>query len=178
MTIKETGIEGLLIVEPKVFMDPRGFFYESYHQERLSGHGVNYQFIQDNQSRSAYGVIRGLHYQKHPHTQAKIVRVTEGAIFDVAVDIRPGSPTYGRWFGLELSANNFLQLMIPGGFAHGLSVLTEYASVQYKCDQYYHPESESGIRFDDPDLKIDWKIDPLKAIVSEKDLILPYFKQL
>jgi len=178
MTVKETGIEGLLIVEPKVFKDPRGSFYESFHQERLSGHGINYQFIQDNQSRSAFGVIRGLHYQKHPHAQSKLVRVTEGAIFDVAVDIRPGSPTYGRWFGLEISADNFLQLMIPGGFAHGLSVLTEHATVQYKCDQYYHPESESGIRFDDPDLKIDWKIDPLKAIVSEKDLLLPYLKQL
>ena len=178
MIVKETGIEGLLILEPKVFKDPRGFFYESFHQERLAGFGINYQFIQDNQSRSAYGVIRGLHYQNSPHAQAKLVRATEGAIFDVAVDIRAGSPTYGRWFGLELSADNFKQLLIPGGFAHGLSVLTEHATVQYKCDQYYHPESESGIRFDDPDLKIDWKIDPLKAIVSEKDLLLPYFKQL
>ena len=178
MTIKETGIEGLLIIEPKVFKDPRGFFYESYHQERLAEHGINYQFTQDNQSRSTYGVVRGLHFQNHPHAQAKLVRVTRGAIFDVAVDIRPGSPSYGHWFGLELSEDNFLQLLIPGGFAHGLSVQSEQATVQYKCDEYYHPESESGIRFDDPDLNIDWKIDPQSAMVSEKDLILPYLKQL
>ena len=178
MIVKETGIEGLLVLEPRVFKDPRGFFYESYHKEELSKYGIDCEFIQDNQSRSSYGVIRGLHYQEEPHAQVKLVRVTEGAIFDVAVDIRPGSPTYGKWFGIELSAANFLQLMIPGGFAHGLSVLSERASVLYKCDQYYHPESESGIRFDDPDLMIDWKIDPEKAIISEKDRILPYFKQL
>jgi len=178
MILKETGIEGLLIIEPKVFKDPRGYFYESYHHERLSQNGIEYSFIQDNHSRSGYGVIRGLHYQKEPHAQAKLVRVTEGSIFDVAVDIRPGSPTYGKWFGIELSAENFLQLLIPGGFAHGLSVLSEHASVLYKCDQYYHPESESGIRFDDPDLMIDWRIGPEKAIISEKDRVLPYFNQL
>lgn len=178
MIVKETGIEGLLILEPKVFKDPRGYFYESYHEEELSRHGVNYTFIQDNQSRSSHGVIRGLHYQKAPHAQAKLVRVIEGVIFDVAVDIRPGSPTFGKWFGVELSAENFLQLMIPEGFAHGLSVLSERASVHYKCNQYYHPESESGIRFDDPDLQIDWRIDPEKAVISEKDRDLPYFKQL
>lgn len=178
MKVKETGIEGLLVLEPRVFKDPRGFFYESYHKERLDQHGVDYEFIQDNQSRSTYGVIRGLHYQKQPHAQVKLVRVTEGAIFDVAVDIRPGSATYGKWFGLEISAENFLQLLIPGGFAHGLAILSDYATVQYKCDQYYHPESESGIRFDDPDLNIDWRIDPEKVIISEKDRILPYLKQL
>ena len=178
MIVKETGIEGLLVLEPRVFKDPRGFFYESYKKEELSKQGINYTFIQDNQSRSSYGVIRGLHYQEEPHAQVKLVRVTEGAIFDVAVDIRPGSTTYGKWFGIELSTENFLQLMIPGGFAHGFSVLSDRASVLYKCDQYYHPESESGIRFDDPDLQIDWKIDPEKAIISEKDRILPYFKQL
>lgn len=178
MKVKETGIEGLLVLEPRVFKDPRGFFYESYHKERLDRHGVDYEFIQDNQSRSSYGVIRGLHYQKQPHAQAKLVRVTEGAIFDVAVDIRPGSPTYGKWFGVEISAENFLQLLIPGGFAHGLSVLSDHATVIYKCDQYYHPESEFGISFDDPDLNIDWRIDPKKAIVSEKDRILPYLKQI
>ena len=113
MIVKETGIEGLLVLEPRVFKDPRGFFYESYHKEELSKYGINYEFIQDNHSRSSYGVIRGLHYQKEPHTQAKLLRVTEGAIYDVAVDIRPGSPTYGKWFGIELSAANFLQLMIP-----------------------------------------------------------------
>ncbi len=178
MKVKETGIEGLLVLEPRIFKDPRGFFYESYHKERLDQHGVDYEFIQDNQSRSSYGVIRGLHYQKEPHAQSKLVRVTEGAIFDVAVDIRPGSPTYGKWFGLEISAENFLQLLIPGGFAHGLSVLSDHATVLYKCDRYYHPESESGIRFDDPDLQIDWRIDPENAIVSERDRILPCLKQL
>jgi dTDP-4-dehydrorhamnose 3,5-epimerase len=178
MNIKETGIEGLLLIEPRVFKDPRGYFYESYHRESLSRKGIEYSFIQDNQSRSGFGVIRGLHYQKEPHAQAKLVRVTEGSIFDVAVDIRPGSPTYGKWFGTELSADNFLQMLIPGGFAHGLSVLSEHATILYKCDQYYHPESESGIRFDDPDLQIDWKIDPEKAIISEKDRILPFFNQL
>ncbi|MCK5693782.1 MAG: dTDP-4-dehydrorhamnose 3,5-epimerase [Bacteroidales bacterium] len=178
MIVKETGIEGLLILEPRVFKDPRGFFYESYHKEEFSRKGIGYEFIQDNQSRSSYGVIRGLHFQKEPYAQAKLVRVTEGALFDVAVDIRPGSPSYGQWFGIELSAKNFLQLLIPGGFAHGLSILSDQATVQYKCDQYYRPESESGIRFDDPDLQIDWKIDPEKAVISEKDRILPYLKQL
>ncbi len=178
MIVKETGIEGLLILEPRVFKDPRGFFYESYHKEELAGHGIEYEFIQDNSSRSSYGVIRGLHYQKEPYAHSKMVRVTEGAIYDVAVDIRPGSPTYGKCFGVELSAENFLQLMIPAGFAHGLSVLSDHATVQYKCDKYYKPESESGIRFDDPDLHIDWKIDSGKAVISEKDRILPYFKQL
>lgn len=178
MIIKQTGIEGLLVIEPKVFKDPRGYFYESYHQERLNQNGIEYSFIQDNQSRSSFGVIRGLHYQKEPHAQAKLVRVTEGSIFDVALDIRPGSPTYGKWFGIELSADNFLQMLIPGGFAHGLSVLSGYASVFYKCDHYYHPESESGIRFDDPDLQIDWRIPREKAIISEKDRDLPYLNQL
>lgn len=178
MKVKETGIEGLLILEPGIFKDPRGYFYESYHKERLNGFGVENVFIQDNQSRSSFGVIRGLHYQKEPYAQAKLVRVTEGAIFDVAVDLRSGSPTYGEWFGVEITAENFLQMMIPAGFAHGLSVLSDHATVIYKCDQYYHPESETGIRFDDPDLRIDWKIDPDKVIVSEKDRILPYLKQL
>ena len=178
MIVKETDIEGLLILEPRVFKDPRGFFYESYHKEELARNGIEYEFIQDNQSRSSYGVIRGLHFQEEPHAQAKLVHVTEGAVYDVAVDIRSGSPSYGSWFGIELSAENFLQLLIPGGFAHGLAVLSEKATVQYKCDQYYHPESESGIRFDDPDLLIDWRIDPEKAVISEKDRILPYFKQL
>ncbi|MCD4711004.1 MAG: dTDP-4-dehydrorhamnose 3,5-epimerase [Bacteroidales bacterium] len=178
MKVEETGIEGLLVLEPRVFKDPRGFFYESYHKERLARHGVDYEFTQDNQSRSTYGIIRGLHYQKQPHAQTKLVRVTEGAIFDVAVDIRPGSRTYGKWFGLEISADNFIQLLIPGGFAHGLAILSDHATVLYKCDQYYHPESESGIRFDDPDLNIDWRIDPKKVVISEKDRILPYLKQL
>jgi dTDP-4-dehydrorhamnose 3,5-epimerase len=178
MIVKETGIEGLLILEPKVFKDSRGYFLESYRREHLEGSGIDCNFIQDNQSRSGYGVLRGLHFQKEPHAQTKLIRVIEGSIFDVAVDIRPDSPSYGTWFGLELSAENFLQLLIPAGFAHGYSVLSDQAIVLYKCDQYYHPESEAGIRFDDPDLQIDWNIDPEKAIISEKDKKLPYFKQL
>jgi dTDP-4-dehydrorhamnose 3,5-epimerase len=177
MVAKETGIDGLLILEPKIFKDSRGYFFESYHQRKLSRLIPEYNFIQDNQSRSCYGVIRGLHYQKEPYAQAKLVRVTEGTVFDVAVDIRPGSSTFGLWFGIELSADNFLQLIIPGGFAHGFSVLSDHATLLYKCDQYYHPQSESGIRFDDPDLMIDWKIEPDKMLISEKDRLLPYLNQ-
>ncbi|MDF1574114.1 MAG: dTDP-4-dehydrorhamnose 3,5-epimerase [Bacteroidales bacterium] len=177
MKIIETGIEGLLVLEPKVIHDPRGYFYESYHKQGLEQSGLRYDFIQDNQSRSVYGVIRGLHYQKVPFAQAKLVRVSEGAVLDVALDIRPGSPSYGKWFAVELSAENFLQLIIPEGFAHGYSVLSDRAILQYKCTEYYHPESEAGIRFDDPTLNIDWKIDPEKAIISEKDRKLPYFVQ-
>lgn len=178
MKVIEIHMEGLLVLEPKVYKDSRGYFYESFHQERLEQLGIKKQFIQDNQSRSVYGVIRGLHYQKDPFAQAKLVRVTEGSILDVALDIRPGSPSYGKYFSIELSADNFLQMMIPEGFAHGFSVLSEKATLQYKCSQYYHPESEAGIRFDDPDLQIDWKVEPGKAIVSDKDRMLPYFKQI
>jgi dTDP-4-dehydrorhamnose 3,5-epimerase len=178
MNVKETFIDGLVVIEPRVFRDHRGFFYESYHKKRLEELGIENVFIQDNQSRSAYGVIRGLHYQKESFAQTKLVRVTEGIIFDVAVDIRSGSPTYGKWFGLEISSENFLQLLIPAGFAHGFSVLSDHATVFYKCDQYYHPESEAGIRFDDPDLQIDWRVEPDKATVSDKDRNLPFLKQL
>ena len=178
MVVKETGIGGLLILEPKVYKDSRGYFFESHHRDRLVEAGIDHAFIQDNESRSVHGVLRGLHFQKEPHAQTKLVRVIVGRIYDVAVDIRPGSPTYGRWFGLELSEENHLQIVIPAGFAHGFSVLSEHAIVHYKCDAYYHPESEAGIRFDDPDLGIDWKIDPAKAIISEKDSKLPYLKQL
>lgn len=178
MVVKETGISGLLILEPKVYKDPRGYFFESYHRERLIEAGIEQTFIQDNESRSTHGVLRGLHFQKEPHAQAKLVRVILGRIYDVAVDIRPGSPTFGLWYGVELSEENFLQILIPAGFAHGFSVLSDHTIVQYKCNEYYHPESEAGIRFDDPDLGIDWKIDPEKAIISEKDRKLPFLKQL
>ena len=177
MITRETGIEGLLIIEPKVYRDERGYFLESYHQERLNALGISHQFIQDNQSRSVQDVIRGLHFQKEPYAQTKLVRVTEGTIYDLAVDLREGSDTYGSWFGIELSINNHLQLLIPKGFAHGFSVLSEHATILYKCDTNYHPESESGIRFDDPDLKIDWKVDLAKAIISDKDKVLPYLKE-
>jgi len=178
MEIRNTGLEGLLVVEPRVFQDPRGYFFESYHRDELKDHGIDYEFIQDNQSRSTHGVIRGLHFQNAPHGQTKLVRVTEGSIYDVAVDLRQESPTFGQWFGIELSADNFLQLLIPKGFAHGFSVLSDHATLYYKCDDYYHPQSESGIRFDDPDLGIDWKVAPGKAIISDKDRNLPYIKQI
>jgi dTDP-4-dehydrorhamnose 3,5-epimerase len=178
MKTRDTGIEGLMIIEPKVYRDERGYFLESYHQERLKALGINHHFIQDNQSRSVQGVIRGLHLQKAPFAQTKLVRVTEGTIYDVAVDLREGSNTYGSWFGIELSINNHLQLLIPKGFAHGFSVLSQHATILYKCDTIYHPESESGIRFDDADLKIDWKVDLASAVISEKDRVLPYFNEL
>lgn len=142
----------------------------------MEANGIHCDFIQDNQSRSSFGVIRGLHYQRKPYAQTKLIRVIEGVIFDVAVDIRRGSPTYGKWFGLELSAENFLQLLVPAGFAHGFSVLSEYATVNYKCDTYYEPDSESGIHYGDPDLDIDWKLDIKQAVISEKDRNLPPLK--
>jgi dTDP-4-dehydrorhamnose 3,5-epimerase len=178
MRTRETGIAGLTIIEPAVFRDERGYFFESYHLEKLEQKGIQNIFIQDNQSRSVRGVIRGLHYQREPHAQCKLVRVTEGTVYDVAVDIRPGSPSYGKWFGIELSAENLLQLLIPEGFAHGFSVLSSHATIFYKCDAYYHPGSESGIRFDDPELQIDWKVDLASAIVSDKDMNLPFLKNI
>ena len=168
-------IKGLLIVEPKVFEDSRGYFFEAYNQELFQGNGITPNFVQDNQSRSTYGVIRGLHYQLNPYAQAKLVRVLEGNILDVAVDIRKNSPTYGQHFSIELSAENKKQLFLPAGFAHGFSVLSETAIVLYKCDAFYNKQSEGGIRYNDETLKIDWKIDPAKAIVSEKDIELPFF---
>lgn len=173
MNIINTPIEGLFIIEPKVFEDPRGYFYESYSAQKLKEYGIDTVFVQDNQSKSSYGVIRGLHYQLPPYAQTKLVRAVEGAIFDVAVDLRKGSPTFGEWFGVELSAENKKQLYVPKGFAHGFSVLSEITVVQYKCDDYYHPECEGGINYNDSSLNIDWKIPVDKALVSTKDNILP-----
>ena len=178
MNIRQTGIEGLVILEPVIHGDRRGYFMETYHRARLENLGIRHHFVQDNESRSVYGVIRGLHFQKDPHAQAKLIRVTEGAIYDVAVDIRTSSSTFGKWYGLELSADNHLQFLVPRGFAHGFSVISEHATLFYKCDAYYHPESESGIGFDDPDLQIDWKVSAGDAIVSPKDRDLPSFKEL
>lgn len=175
MIIKETGIAGLILLEPEIYKDQRGYFFESYHNQRM---GLGIEFIQDNQSRSHRNVIRGLHYQKDPYAQIKLVRVVEGSIFDVAIDLRAGSSTFGHWYGIELNVENHLQLLIPKGFAHGFSVLSAYATVLYKCDAYYHPEAEAGIHFNDPDLNIDWLIEPGEEIVSEKDRMLPYFKEL
>lgn len=176
MTIKNTDIPGLIILEPRVLEDSRGYFYESYNKEKMRSAGITMEFVQDNQSKSQYGVIRGLHYQKNPSAQSKLVRVLEGKIFDVAVDIRKGSPAFGRWYGLELSSENKLQLFIPRGFAHGFSVLSETAVVLYKCDSFYDPAAESGINCLDPALKIEWGIRPEKAIISAKDQKQPLFK--
>ncbi len=173
MPFIETGIPDLLVFEPAVFKDSRGFFFESYNQKTFNGAGVDYAFVQDNQSYSSYGVIRGLHYQIPPFAQAKLVRALAGTILDVAVDIRKGSPTFGKSFSIELSAENKKQLMIPAGFAHGFSVLSEVAEVMYKCDQFYSKVSEQGIIYNDPTLNIDWKIPMDKALVSDKDLELP-----
>jgi dTDP-4-dehydrorhamnose 3,5-epimerase len=175
MPFVETGLPGLLIFEPMVFEDSRGFFYESYNEKVFTAQGVNLKFVQDNQSRSSYGVIRGLHYQMPPFAQSKLVRALVGSILDVVVDIRKGSPTYGKSFTIELSAENKKQLFVPAGFAHGFSVLSEIAEVLYKCDQFYNKASEGGILYNDPVLHIDWKIPADKAVVSEKDIILPGF---
>ncbi|HEX6426374.1 MAG TPA: dTDP-4-dehydrorhamnose 3,5-epimerase [Niastella sp.] len=175
MPFIETGFPGLLVFEPMVFDDSRGFFFEAYNQKNFGGAGIENQFVQDNQSRSTYGVIRGLHYQIAPFAQAKLVRALVGSILDVVVDIRKGSPSYGKTFSIELSADNKKQLFIPAGFAHGFSVLSDVAEVLYKCDQFYSKASEHGILYNDPVLQIDWQIPLAQAIVSDKDLVLPVF---
>jgi dTDP-4-dehydrorhamnose 3,5-epimerase len=176
MNVVPTPIKDLVVIEPNVFKDPRGYFFEAYNSEKFHKNGIETAFVQDNQSKSSYGVIRGLHYQLNPHAQTKLVRVLEGEIFDVAVDIRKGSPTFGKWFGIELSAENKKQLYIPQGFAHGFSVLSETAIVFYKCDNLYSPGSEGGIIYNDSELNIDWKVAPSKAILSAKDLKNPHLK--
>jgi dTDP-4-dehydrorhamnose 3,5-epimerase len=165
-----------LIFEPVVFQDNRGIFFESFNSNLFAQQGISNIFVQDNQSTSYYGVIRGLHYQLNPNSQSKLVRVINGSILDVAVDIRKGSPFFGRAFQIELSSENKKQLFIPKGFAHGFSVLSNLAEVMYKCDDYYDKESEGGILYNDPTLKIDWKIPAEKMIVSGKDLNNPCFK--
>ncbi len=172
--IEKTFINDLIVLEPIVYEDERGFFFESYNKVKLDDLGVIFNFIQDNQSFSKKGVIRGLHYQNPPYAQAKLVRVLEGEIIDVAVDLRKDSPTYGKSFSILLSAENKKQLLVPQGFAHGFSVISETASVMYKCDQVYDKTSEGGIKFDDPSLNIDWGMNLDEAIVSEKDQVLPY----
>ena len=165
-----------MVFEPRVFEDSRGFFFEAYNETIFNEAGVNYKFVQDNQSFSKYGVIRGLHYQLNPHAQCKLVRVLEGRILDVAVDIRKNSASFGKHFSVELSADNKKQLLIPHGFAHGFSVLSPTAAVLYKCDAFYSKESEGGIIFNDADLAIDWQLPLTDAIVSDKDIVLPSFK--
>jgi dTDP-4-dehydrorhamnose 3,5-epimerase len=178
MIFSTCHIPGLLVIEPRVFEDSRGYFFEAYNESVFESQGVSTSFVQDNQSRSSYGVIRGLHYQLNPHAQTKLVRVVEGSILDVAVDIRKGSPTYGQHFDIELSAENKKQLFIPAGFAHGFSVLSDFAVLLYKCDHLYAKESEGGIRFDDPALAINWKVDAGKAIVSDRDASLPLLRDV
>ncbi|HEY1196817.1 dTDP-4-dehydrorhamnose 3,5-epimerase [Flavobacterium sp.] len=174
MTIQETFIKDLIIIEPLVFVDERGFFFESYNKTKLESLAISIDFVQDNQSFSKRGTLRGLHYQNPPFAQTKLVRVLEGEIIDVAVDLRKDSPTFGKSFSILLSAENKKQLLVPQGFAHGFSVISETASVMYKCDQFYNKASEGGIKFNDPSLNIDWGMNLDDAIVSEKDQILPF----
>lgn len=176
MEIIETPIAGLMIIKPRVFEDARGFFCESYNRKIFVEAGINLDFCQDNQSKSAYGVIRGLHYQLHPQSQSKLVSVTIGSVWDVAVDLRKNSPTFGQWYGIELSADNKLQFLIPQGFAHGFSVISETALFTYKCDNFYNQTLERGVLYNDPALNIDWKIPADKAIISPKDQAHPLFK--
>ena len=173
MPFINTDLPGLIIWEPRVLEDQRGYFYESYNRKTFKDAGLNYDFVQDNQALSSRGVLRGLHYQLEPFGQAKLVSVISGEVLDVAVDIRQGSPTFGRHFSLVISAENRMRLMIPRGFAHGYLVLSDKAEFCYKCDNYYSREHDAGIRFDDPGLGIDWQFDHKALILSEKDKALP-----
>ncbi|HTQ64104.1 MAG TPA: dTDP-4-dehydrorhamnose 3,5-epimerase [Puia sp.] len=175
MPFTKTDFPGLYLFEPLLFEDERGFFFESYNELLFQENGIGEKFVQDNQSFSYYGVIRGLHYQIEPHAQAKLVRVLRGSVMDIVVDMRKGSPTFGKWMGYELSEKNKKQLFIPKGFAHGFSVLSDSAEVVYKCDDFYNKKAEGGIIYNDPVLRIDWKIPKEKIIVSPKDLQLPAF---
>lgn len=175
MTIEKTVIKDLVLVTPAVHEDSRGCFFEAYSKSKFRDLGITIDFVQDNQSFSKKGTLRGLHYQNPPFAQTKLVRVLQGEIMDVAVDLRKDSPTYGKSFSVLLSSENKKQLLVPQGFAHGFSVLSETAVVLYKCDQFYNKGSEGGIKFDDSFLNIDWGMDLVDAIVSEKDLILPNF---
>jgi len=170
MHVDKTGIPGLLVLTPARFGDDRGFFSETWNRMRLAEHGVDIDFVQDNHSMSARaGTVRGLHFQAPPHAQAKLVRCGRGILYDVAVDIRRGSPTYGRWYGVELSFENGRQLMIPPGFAHGFATRATDTEIIYKCSDYYAPETEGALRYDDPDLGIDWGLGDLTPILSDKD---------
>ena len=178
MDVVRTDIEGLVIIQPRLFEDQRGYFFESFSEREFAHKVAPVSFVQDNESKSSYGVLRGLHFQKPPYEQAKLVRVVKGRVLDVAVDLRKGSPTYGRYEAVELSEDNHRQLFIPRGFAHGFCVLSAEAVFQYKCDNYYAPQSEGAVRWDDPDLDIDWKIPLEDVILSDKDRNHPCFKDL
>lgn len=176
MKIKETPLKDCYIVEPTIFEDERGYFYEKFNEQKFEElTGRNGHFVQDNISKSTYGVLRGLHLQKGEHAQAKLVSCLEGSVWDVAVDLREDSPSFGKWFGIELTEENKLQFYVPRGFAHGFSVLSETAIFAYKCDNFYNKASESGIMYNDEELKIDWKLPLDKVLISEKDQVLPLF---
>jgi len=177
MEIIATEIDGVVIIEPKLFGDSRGYFFESYSQREFDEKVRPVRFVQDNESRSCYGVVRGLHFQKGVHAQSKLVRVTEGRVLDVAVDIRRGSPTFGRYAAVELSGDNHRQLFIPRGFAHGFSVLSETAVFQYKCDNPYCPESEGAVAWNDPGIGIDWRVAPGDVVLSPKDSAHPLLSE-
>ncbi|MCD8211024.1 MAG: dTDP-4-dehydrorhamnose 3,5-epimerase [Prevotella sp.] len=176
MNVIKTAIDGVVIIEPRIFADARGYFYESFNQEEFAQKVQKVNFVQDNESKSSYGVLRGLHFQKGKHSQSKLVRVIKGTVLDVAVDIRRGSPTFGKHVAIELSGENHLEFFIPRGFAHGFSVLSEVAVFLYKCDNLYCPESEGAIAWDDPELAIDWRIPKDKIILSAKDSSHPLLK--
>jgi len=178
MEVIKTEIDGVLIIEPKVFGDHRGYFFESFNEREFAEKsGVDVHFVQDNESKSCYGVVRGLHFQKGEHAQAKLVRVISGKVLDVAVDIRPGSPTFGKHVAVELTAENHRQFFIPKGFAHGFVVLSPEAVFQYKCDEFYCPEAEGAIAWNDPDVAIDWQIPASDVILSDKDRKHPQLKE-
>ena len=176
MDIIKTAIDGVVIIEPRLFKDERGYFFESFSQKEFEEKVCKTVFVQDNESKSSYGVLRGLHFQKPPFAQSKLVRVVRGAVLDVAVDIRKGSPTFGKHVAVELTAENHRQFFIPRGFAHGFSVLSQEVVFQYKCDNYYAPQSEGALAWDDPDLGIDWRIPAAEIVLSKKDKGHPRLK--
>lgn len=178
MQIQKTNIEGLIVIQPRIFLDARGYFFESYSKKVFDEQVRTVNFVQDNESKSSFGVLRGLHFQKPPYAQSKLVRVIHGRVLDVAVDIRKGSPTYGQWMAVELSGEKQNQLFIPRGFAHGFSVLSDEAVFQYKCDNFYHPESEGAIAWDDPQLNIDWQLPKESIILSQKDTHHPLLAEI
>ena len=178
MEVTKTSIDGLLVLQPRVFRDQRGYFFESFSQREFDEKVAPIRFVQDNESMSQRGVVRGLHYQRAPYTQTKLVRCVRGAVLDVALDIRQGSPTYGQHVAVELTEENQLQFFIPKGFAHGFAVLSETAVFEYKCDEFYHPESEAGVSIMDPSLGIDWRTPLAEAILSEKDTRLPLLRDI
>lgn len=176
MKIVETGFKGLIVIKPSVYTDSRGYFFESFNKNSFQNAGIDFSPIQDNESKSTRGVIRGLHYQLNPFGQSKLIRVVEGKIFDVVLDLRKGSLTFGKWYGIELDSETKDQFLVPCGFAHGFSVLSEIAIIQYKCDNVYNPQSERGVAVNDPNLDINWKLGQTLPVISEKDKKLPLFK--